>query len=32
MDTVMVPKSLLAKFSWDGRKQEYFALIPKRTA
>ncbi|HEX7913900.1 MAG TPA: hypothetical protein VF534_38290 [Paraburkholderia sp.] len=29
MDAVMVPKSLLEKFSWDEHKQEYFALIPK---
>ncbi|CAE6855266.1 hypothetical protein R75461_07674 [Paraburkholderia nemoris] len=29
MNTVIVPKSLLEKFSWDERRQEYFALIPK---
>jgi hypothetical protein len=29
MDTVMVPKSLLEKFSWDERRQEYVALIPR---
>lgn len=28
MDTVVVPKSLLEKFSWDERRQEYVALIP----